>query len=349
MKVAFGVSLSPGTPLLQEMDTRRFIDLAKMADDYGAEAVATHDTAFLGGDAYVRATLIALGATRARVGLRPTNPITREPQVMASFLASIDSLTGGRAFMDLASGDSAVLNIGYEVATRARIEDYVTCVRSLLAKGEASYQGRPQRIRWAATVTRPRVPISICAEGPKMLHLGGRIGDGVTVGTGLLPEVIKDSVARIHAGAREAGRSPSDVDVWFTTRTSLHEDRDTAIQLVKASVSSILNHSMRFGLDGKHLPDALRAKVQEYVDGYELYDHVQHEGRNPKRMEALGLTDYAIKRFALAGNPKDWVARIEEIAEAGARKIWVSLRATDMDSQHHYMKILGGEIMSHFV
>src|SRR6059036_3567764 len=120
MKVAFGISLSPGTPLLQEKDTRRFIDLAKMADDYGAEAVGTHDTAFIGGDAYVRTTLIALGAARARVGLRPTNPLTREPQVMASFLASVDSLTGGRAFMDMASGDSAGLNIGYEGATRAQ-------------------------------------------------------------------------------------------------------------------------------------------------------------------------------------------------------------------------------------
>jgi 5,10-methylenetetrahydromethanopterin reductase len=349
MKVAFGVSLSPGTPLLQEKDTRRFIDLAKMADDYGAEAVGTHDTAFIGGDAYVRATLIALGASRARVGLRPTNPLTREPQVMASFLASIDSLTGGRAFMDMASGDSAVLNIGYQVATRARIEDYVSCVRDLIAKGEATYQGRPQRVRWASTVTRQRIPIYICAEGPKMLHLGGRIGDGVTAGTGLLPEVIKDTIARVHAGAREAGRNPADVDIWFTTRTSLDEDRDRAIQGVKASVSSILNHSMRFGLDGKHLPDALRAKVQEYVDGYELYDHVLHEGRNPKRMDALGLTQYAIDRFALAGNASDWIKRIEQIAEAGARKIWVSLRATDMETQHHYMKILGGEIMSRFV
>ena len=349
MKVAFGVSLSPGTPLLQEKDTRRFIDLAKMADDYGAEAVGTHDTAFIGGDAYVRATLIALGASRARVGLRPTNPLTREPQVMASFLASIDSLTGGRAFMDMASGDSAVLNIGYQVATRARIEDYVSCVRDLIAKGEATYQGRPQRVRWASTVTRQRIPIYICAEGPKMLHLGGRIGDGVTAGTGLLPEVIKDAIARVHAGAREAGRNPADVDIWFTTRTSLDEDRDRAIQGVKASVSSILNHSMRFGLDGKHLPDALRAKVQEYVDGYELYDHVLHEGRNPKRMDALGLTQYAIDRFALAGNASDWIKRIEQIAEAGARKIWVSLRATDMETQHHYMKILGGEIMSRFV
>ena len=349
MKVAFGVSLSPGTPLLQEKDTRKFIDLAKMADDYGAEAVGTHDTAFIGGDAYVRATLIALGAARARIGLRPTNPLTREPQVMASFLASIDSMTGGRAFMDIASGDSAVLNIGYEVATRARIEDYVTCVRDLLAKGDATYQGRPQRVRWASTVTRQRIPISICAEGPKMLHLAGRIGDGVTAGTGLLPEVIKDTIARVHAGAREAGREPGDVDIWFTTRTSLDDDRDRAIQGVKASVSSILNHSMRFGLDGKHLPDALRAKVQEYVDGYELYDHVLQEGRNPKRMDALGLTDYAIKRFALAGNASDWIQRIEQIAEAGARKIWVSLRATDMETQHYYMKVLGGQIMSRFV
>ncbi len=349
MKVSFGVSVSPATPLLHEKDTRRFMDLVRMADDYGAEAVGTFDTAFIGGDAYVRATLIALAAPRARVGLRPTNPLTREPQVMASFLASIDALTGGRAFMDIASGDSAVLNIGHRVASRARIEDYVTCVRGLLATGEATYQGRPQRVRWASTAVRPSIPISICAEGPKMLHLGGRIGDGVIAGTGLLPEVIRDTVERIHAGAREAGRKPSDVDIWFTTRSSLHEDRAKAIENVKASVSSILNHSMRFGLEGKHVPDDLKAKIQTYVDGYELYDHVLHEGRNPRRMEELGLTDYALERFALAGDPHDWIERIERVAEAGARKLWVGLRASDMDSQLHYMRILGEKIMAHFV
>src|SRR6266403_2674363 len=213
MKVAFGISVGSSTPLLRRDDAKKFSDLVRMADDYGAEAIGTFDTAFIGGDAYGRATLIALGSSRARVGLRPTNPLTREPQVMASFLASVDSLTGGRAFMDMASGDSAVLNIGYEVATRARIEDYVTCVRDLLAKGEATYQGRPQRVRWASTVTRQRIPIFICAEGPKMLHLGGRIGDGVTAGTGLLPEVIKDTIARVLAGARAAGRDPSDVGI----------------------------------------------------------------------------------------------------------------------------------------
>src|SRR5437660_8828767 len=335
MKVAFGISFGSSTPLLRREDTRKFMDLVKMADDYGAEAIGTFDTAFIGGDAYVRATLIAQASARARVGLRPTNPLTREPQVMASVLASIDHLTDGRTFMDMASGDSAVLNIGYRAASRARIEDYVTCVRDLLAKGQATYQGRPQRVRWSSTAVRPRVPISICAEGPKMLHLGGRIGDGVIAGTGLLPEVIQGTIARIQAGAREAGRDSTDVDIWFTTRTSLDEDREKAVQNVKASVSSILNHSMRFGLEDKHVPEDLKSKIQTYVDGYELYDHVLQEGRNPKWMDQLELTQYDLERFAPAGNAHDWIARIEQIAQAGARKIWVSLRADSMDRQTH--------------
>ena len=349
MKVEFGVSFGSATPLRRREDMQRFMDLVRMADDYGATAVGTFDTAFIGGDAYVRATLMAQAATRARVGLRPTNPLTREPQVMASFLATIDTVTGGRAFMDIASGDSAVFNIGLKAATRARIEDYVTCVRELIAKGESTYQGRPQRVRWSSTVVRPRVPISLCAEGPRMLHLGGRVFDGVVAGTGLLPEVIRDTITRVHAGAREAGRSPDEVEMWFTARTSLHDDRQTAIDGVRASVSSILNHSMRFGLDGKNVPDDLRAKVQTYVDNYVLYDHVLDEGENPRRMEALGLTQYALDRFALAGDVKDWIARIEQVASAGATRLWIGASGRGFEEQAKYLRILGEQIMRRFL
>jgi 5,10-methylenetetrahydromethanopterin reductase len=347
--VSFGIGFGSGPVLLRGPDVPRFMELVRMAEGYGATAIGTYDSAFLGGDAFVRATLMAQASSRAAIGLRPTNPLTREPQVMASFLASIDAITGGRAFLDVASGDSAVFNIGYAAASRARIEDYVTCVRDLLARGEARYQGRPQRVRWATEAVRPRIPISICAEGPRMLHLGGRIGDGVIAGTGLLPEVIADTIARIHAGAREAGRDPEAVDIWFTTRNALDVDHDTAMERVKASVSSILNHSMRFGLEGKLVPEGLAKRVQEYVDGYELYDHVLHAGRNPKRMDELGLTDYALRRFALAGTPRDWIARIEEIARAGATKIWVGLGGGELDRQLHDLRILGEEIMPRFV
>ena len=347
MKVSFGVGL--GAVLLRRDDSRRFMDLVRMADDYGVEALGTYDSAFIGGDTYVRTTLMALASRRARVGPRPTNPLTREPQVMASYLASIDSLTNGRAFMDIASGDSAVFNIGHHAASRAQIEAYVSCIRGLLATGEAIYHGRPQRVRWMSEAVRRHIPISICAEGPKMLHLSGRIGDGVIAGTGLLPEVIQDTIAKVHAGALEAGRQPADVDIWFTARSSLDDDRETAVDNVKASVSSILNHAMRFGLEGKHVPEALKARIQTYVDGYELYDHVLSAGRNPKRMEELGLTEYAIKRWALAGNPSDWVKRIEEVAAAGATKLWVSLGGRgDFSRQKHYMRMFGEQILPRF-
>ena len=349
MRVAFGISLGSSTPLLRRDDAQKFSDLVRMADDYGAAAIGTFDTAFIGGDAYGRATLIAQASSRAAVGLRPTNPVTREPQVMASFLAALDTLTDGRAFMDIASGDSAVLNIGLKAASRARIEDYVTCVRELIAKGESTYQGRPQRVRWSSSAVRPHVPISICAEGPKTLHLAGRIGDGVVAGTGLLPEVIEDTIARVHAGAREAGRAPSEVEVWFTARSSLHDDRARAIDNVKASVSSILNHAMRFGLDGKNVPEDLRGKIQAYLDNYVLYDHVLDEGQNPKRMEALGLTQYALDRWALAGNASDWIARIEQVAAAGATRLWVGVSGRGYEEQVKYLRILGNDIMKRFM
>lgn len=349
MKVSFGIHLIPPGPLLRREELGQFSELVRMAEDYGAEAIGTYDSAFIGGDAYVRAALIATASQRARVGLRPTNPLTREPQVMTSFLASLDSLTGGRAFMDIASGDSAVLNSGFKIASRARIEEYVTCIRSLLAKGEAIYRGRPQRIRWREQAVRARVPITICAEGPKMLHLGGRIGDGVIAGTGLLPDVIDDTILRIKAGARAAERNPDEVEIWFTTRTALHEDRERAIANVRGSVSSILNHSMRQTLEGKLVPDELREKIREYVDGYVLYEHVVNAGANPARMDALGLTDYAMRRFALAGNAADWIDRIEALANSGVSRLWLNAEGGKLDRQLHYMRMLGEQIMARFV
>lgn len=181
-----------------------------------------------------------------------------------------------------------------------------------------------------------------------MLHLAGRIGDGVIAGTGLMPEVIQDTIARVQAGARDAGRDPAEVDIWFTARSSLDENREVGIDNVKASVSSILNHAMRFGLEGKHVPEELKERIQTYVDGYVLYDHVLGEGQNPRRMETLGLTNYAIERWALAGNASDWIKRIEEVATAGATKLWVSIGRGDFERQKHYMRIFGEQIMPHF-
>jgi len=55
MRVAFGISLGSSVGLLGGADTQKFMELVKMADGYGATAIGTYDSAFLGGDAYAPA------------------------------------------------------------------------------------------------------------------------------------------------------------------------------------------------------------------------------------------------------------------------------------------------------
>lgn len=66
---------------------------------------------------------------------------------------------------------------------------------------------------------------------------------------------------------------------------------------------STLDHSMRFGLEGKNVPTQFRAKIAEYVEESELYDPVLQARRNPTRMTELGLTEHVLERFVLAGAP----------------------------------------------
>src|ERR1700730_2423069 len=86
MKVRFGTCRLSGTAFPHRRDLDKFAELVRVIDGSGVELIGTNDTSFIGGDAYVRATLIAETATNARIGIHPTNPLTREPQIMAGAL-----------------------------------------------------------------------------------------------------------------------------------------------------------------------------------------------------------------------------------------------------------------------
>ena len=67
------------------------------------------------------------------------------------------------------------------------------------------------RMTWG----RGRIPIYLAASGPRMLELAGEIADGVIINTGLAPDIVRDSIARVRTGAEEAGRRLEDVDLWW--------------------------------------------------------------------------------------------------------------------------------------
>ena len=65
-------------------------------------------------------------------------------------------------------------------------------------------------------------------------------------------------------------------------------------------------------------------------------------------MAELGLTEYGLERFALAGSVSDWIERIAELAGLGASRLWLSTEAGDLDRQIHYMRVFTEQILPHF-
>jgi alkanesulfonate monooxygenase SsuD/methylene tetrahydromethanopterin reductase-like flavin-dependent oxidoreductase (luciferase family) len=180
-----------------------------------------------------------------------------------------------------------------------------------------------------------------------MLNLAGRIGDAVSQGMGLTPEIVRATTDMVAAGAREAGRDPADVDVWHTCRTELSDDREASAAKLAASLSSMLHHSMRFGVEGRFVPEELQPRVREFVQRYLLDDHQAVGGANDRLLTEYGLADYALSRWGIAGNAKDWIERIEEIANGGATQLWLTSRGSIAELQRN-LRYLGENILPHF-
>ena len=302
----------------------RLRETIALAESIGVSRIAIGDSQWSHFDAAVVAALMAEHSDRATVGISPTNPVTREPSVMASLLAGLDSLSGGRACLVMASGDSAALNAGLRPGRLDEIEEYVACVRDLIRTGRATWRGRGQAVRWHDRAVRPDPPILVLAEGPRTLRLAGRIGDGAVIGAGLSADVAAGALRRVEAGARESGRALADLDIWWTARPALEATAEEAIEAAKGSVSSAGNHSMRFGFSGKGVPPDLAPRIERFVADYDPRQHQFADGDNVRRMEEEGLTGFFLDRFGIVGSPRDWAARLRELRARGIDSLWLA-------------------------
>jgi 5,10-methylenetetrahydromethanopterin reductase len=244
-----------------------------------------------------------------------TNPVTRHPAVAASGIAPVDEIAPGRAFFGIGSGDSAILNLAERPATLADLRAYVEAVRALQARGEVFWRGRTARLTWA-----PRaVPIYLSAEGPRTLELAGEIADGVVVNVGLEPALVRDAVARVHAGARRAGRDPSAVDLWTLVRANVTDDVAAGVEEIRMELASNAHHVFRFTLEGKHVPGDLADAIRRVQTGYQP---AAHEALGPSPNARLldaepALRAYLAERFAAVGPAAVCADKLRGVVEAG--------------------------------
>jgi alkanesulfonate monooxygenase SsuD/methylene tetrahydromethanopterin reductase-like flavin-dependent oxidoreductase (luciferase family) len=107
-----------------------------------------------------------------------------------------------------------------------------------------------QRFQLSWKPSHPTFPIYLAGLGPQMTRLVGQISDGVFINMAT-PAKIRDIADRVRAGAVEAGRDPSKIDIIAKVRVSLHPDRTMA--------RSRLRQVLTFYNIADHYKDMLRA------------------------------------------------------------------------------------------
>ena len=85
-------------------------DLAVLAERLGYRRCWVYDEGLVTRDVYVTLTAIALATEKILLGPGITNPYVRHPGVTAAAVATIDELSGGRAFVGLGAGGVLTLD-----------------------------------------------------------------------------------------------------------------------------------------------------------------------------------------------------------------------------------------------
>lgn len=328
--VRFGFSVTPGEPLGLGFELRR-------AEELGYDRVGIWDSPALFREPWVTLGSVARDTERIRLGTWVTNALTRHPAVTAAAAATVDDLAPGRVYIGIGAGGTGVWHFGLGTAKLAELEDYVHAVRALLETGSARWQGRELALQWAGP---RRVPIVMAAHASRSLRLAGRIADGVVIGLGVTPDVVASSLELLDAGAREAGRTVDEIEVWFTCFWWVDEEPGRAQADGAWSATAFALHFADSGVEHKFIPDELKEPLLEIGRAYDLRSH-GHPDEDQKAAyvelaDRLGVGEYLRSRFMFAGTPDEVEAQIRAAIAAGARNFD---GAIDADLPEHEERI----------
>ena len=295
-------------------DIQEYIKQVGMLDQAGVSMIGCGDSQALYHEQFIRTSLAAEHSRRARVGTWITNPITRHPAVTASAIATVDDIAPGRAFLGVGTGDSTVYNAGLRPASLASLERFINTVRELHQDGVSKWRGKPCYLGWA----KRRIPIGMAVSGPRAMRLAGKLADIVWVCFGINENEISLAKQYLEEGAREAGRSLEDIDLWWMVQLNIGDSRSQAVEAIKANLATSGHIIFRYGLEGKAVPAEYHAQAQELAKRYQPTRHFD----NVNLTDDLGLTDYLTDRLAIVGTVDDCVQRIKGLEVLGANQLF---------------------------
>lgn len=326
--LSFGVTIQSDPPV------SRVVETAKLAEDNGFDYAWLWDSHVLWQEVTPIFALMAAGTSRIRMGPCVTNPATRDPTVVASSLATLNEISGGRMDMGIGRGDSARRVIGQTPVTIDRLRWAAGLIKDLAEGREVDYDGTSVQLKWATG----SLPVWIAAYGPKALRLAGQIGDGVIIQLAD-PYLVAWFLQYVRQGAEEAGRRFEDIKVMAAAPAFVTEDLAHARDLVRWFPALVSNHVV--DLVKRYQPKDLPQALTDYILEREHYDYQDH-GRVGAEHAGF-VSDEVVDRFCVLGTPAQTLAKLAELEDAGVHQFNI-YTAWDGDPQG-VIRAFGSEII----
>jgi 5,10-methylenetetrahydromethanopterin reductase len=276
---------------------------------------------------------------RIIVGPNGSEPYCISPGETATFMATLDKLSGGRTVLGFGMHTTKMIEwMGITVSDRVtRIREAVELMRRLWRGEVAVFQGH--EFQWADQCylrfkpVRKRIPIYVSGFEEENLALSGEIGDG-SLPMVTPPESAGLMVKRVLKGVTTAKRDSREVDIcacgWFSISA---DGNGTDIDLLKDIIAYFGPYLEEEALNTVGLSHA------DFIEISRLITDKQYEAARAKITPAM-------LQLAVTGSPSNVIQKIEMFHEAGITQ--VSVGGPLGPDPKEAIRLFGQKIIPHF-
>ncbi len=256
-------------PHLAARATIRAIEVADQAGLHSAWLSEDPD----GWDVFGVLGAAAVRTERIRLGPGVTNPYLRHPVLLAMSVATLDRLSGGRAFLGLGRGQPEWYRLGLGMETgqplRALRETIALLRQWWQPPHRASISGhfRVNDWRLAFGPLQPSIPIYLAAIGPRALRLAAQLADGVLVAEFASEPFLRRLVPEVRRAIATAGRDAATFSIFVRTAITVTDDPEPILERRKnllALLCTLPGMDRQLDVPGFDVP-ALMARLREVM------------------------------------------------------------------------------------
>lgn len=321
---------------------RGIVHVARDAEEKGWDGLSVVDSQNLSGDAFVALTMAATATERLKLGTGVTNSITRNAATLATAIASVHSVSRGRAVLGIGRGDSALAHLGRAPARVEQFERYMQQLQAYLSgcsvpfdeitdipadlappMSELQLADAPtdSHIAWIANSQSGdrKVPVEVAASGPRVIAVAARTADRVMFTLGAEPERIAWGINLARQARREAGLDPDAIAYGSYVTCACHPDIDVARHMVQGGLTVHARFGVMHGKTSGPLSESQKEVMQALRSSYDMRKHTQGDSA-----QAAVLTPAFIDQFAAVGMPDRVIEKLQELQRLGLDKFILS-------------------------